>query len=96
MHRYFTKNAYSPVNRTQYIGAQRAEKSRETDQIPRRPNCRVREQEGRKCGECGTVLKGKQEYIIDWINQNLQALCIGCYRTTRRKTSRSRDCSDSL
>ena len=38
MGKYFTKNAYSPINRTQYIGAQRAEKSHETDQIPRSPN----------------------------------------------------------
>ena len=89
MGKYFTKNAYSPINRTQYIGAQRAEKSRETDQIPRSPNCQVREQEGRKCGECGTVLKDKQEYIIDWINQDLQALCIGCHCTTRKKRNAS-------
>ena len=83
MGKYFTKNAYSRINRTQYIGAQRAEKSHETDQIPRRPNRRVREQEGRKCGECSTVLQDKQEYIIDWINQNLQALCTGCYHKKR-------------
>ena len=90
MSRYYTKNAYSPVNRTQHIGVQRTEKSRETNQIPRKPNCQVREQEGRKCGKCGIVLKDKQQYIIDWINQNLQALCIGCYSTTRKKDRVSR------
>lgn len=80
MRRYYTKNTYSPVNRTQHIGAQRAEKSGETNQIPQRPNCRVREQEGRKCGKCGIVLRDQKQYIIDWINQSLQALCIRCIR----------------
>ena len=74
MNRYFTKNAYSPINRTQYIGAQRG---------PRRPNRRVRRQEGRKCRECGTVLSKQRGYVIDRINQN--RLCLRCYRTTRRK-----------
>ena len=83
MGKYFTKNAYSPINRTQYIGAQRAEKSRETDQIPRRPNRRVRRQEGRKCRECGTVLSKQRGYVIDRINQN--RLCLRCHRTTKRK-----------
>ena len=85
MSRHYTKNAYSPVNRTQHIGAQQAEKSPETNQIPQEPNCRVREQESRKCAECGIVLRDPKQYIIDWINQNLQALCIGCDSTTRRK-----------
>ena len=84
-YKYYRKNTRHRVSRSQYLGAQRAEKSRETDQIPRR----VREQEGRKCGECGTVLQDKQEYIIDWINQDLQALCIGCHRTTRKKRKAS-------
>lgn len=76
MNRHYTKNAYSPVSRTQHIGAQRAEReiSSETNQIPT-PG--VREEKGRKCHECGIMLKDTQFYIIDWINQNLQTLCIG-------------------
>ena len=78
MGRYYKKNAYSSVNRTRHIGAQRAEREslRETNQ---RLPPRGREQKGRKCHKCGIMLKDPRLYIIDWINQNLQALCIECY-----------------
>lgn len=78
MNKYYTKNAVSPVSRTEAIGAQRA--SYETDQIPLSPNSSVPEQEVRICVKCGTVLKDKRKYIICWINQDLQPLCKGCYR----------------
>jgi hypothetical protein len=78
---HYTKNSYSRVSRTEAIGAQRAEEeiSPKTNQIPREPNCGGSEQKVRKCYECGIMLKDTQLYIIDWINQDLQALCIGCH-----------------
>ena len=81
MGRYYTKNAYSPISRTEYIRAQRAagEIRSETNQIPREPNCGVREQKGRKCYKCGIMLKDKRQYIIDWINQGIQPLCLKCH-----------------
>ena len=79
MSRYYNKNSYTKLNRTQHIGAQPAEReiSRETEQRPE--NQSVREQKGRKCHECGIVLKDKRLYVIDWIDGNLQTLCIECY-----------------
>lgn len=74
---HYKKNSYSPVNRTQHIGAQRAECEifRETKQIPRRPNPSVRERKGWKCDECGIVLKDNHEMLR---RHFAQALCIGC------------------
>ena len=59
MNRYYTKKSYSPVNRTQHIGAQSAEREsfRETRQI-RTP--RGRKRKVWKCDECGIVLKDNQ------------------------------------
>ena len=48
-------------------------------QLPRQPNCQGRKGEGRKCYECGTMLLKAETYIVDWINQDLQALCMDCY-----------------
>ena len=81
MGRYYTKNAYSPVSRTEAIGAQRVEHetSPETDQIPQEPNYKGNEQEVRKCYKCGVMLKDKRRYIIDWIDSDLQPLCLECY-----------------
>ena len=81
MSRYYTKNAYSPVNRTQYIGAQKGEPkvSLETNQTPQEPNYGVHEQNSRKCHVCGIVLKDTRHYIIDWIGHGFQAVCLKCY-----------------
>ena len=74
MSRHYKKNSYSPVNRTQHIGAQRAEReiSRETKQIP--PG--FRERKGWKCVECGIVLKDNHKMLH--IHDN-RLLCTGCY-----------------
>lgn len=81
MGRYYKKNAYQRLNMTVARGAQRAEEeiSSETNEISREPNCRFREENVRKCYKCGIMLKDKRRYIIDWINQDLQPLCLKCY-----------------
>ena len=76
MSRYYKKNSYSPVSRTQHIGAQPAESeiSRETEQIPL--NRSVRERKGWKCDKCGIVLKDNHKMLYLYF---LQTLCIGCH-----------------
>ena len=69
---YWKKNAYSPVSRTQYIGAQSGEW---------RPNRRLNKREGRKCSKCGSVLSKQQGYVTHSITQN--RLCLICYRKTK-------------
>jgi hypothetical protein len=75
MSRHYKKNAYSPVNRTQHIGAQSAEHEspRETKQTlpPKR-----REQKGWKCDECGIVLKDNHKMLHIHYGR---ILCTGCY-----------------
>ena len=70
---YWTKNAYSPVSRTQHIGAQRGEWS---------PDHRLHKREGRKCSKCGNFLSKQQGYVTHSITQN--RLCLVCYRKTKR------------
>lgn len=74
MRGYFKKNAYSPVNRTQYIGAQRL--PRETNQMQRRPNRQLRQPKSRKCDECGTAVSKWHRYFRIYQKR----LCLGCYR----------------
>ena len=78
-YKYYTKNARHRVSRSVYLGAQRAAHKRPQKQLSRRPNCQVHERGGRKCYECGTVLLKPETYVMDWINQSLQALCMDCY-----------------
>ena len=82
MARYYKKNAYLPVGVAVALGAQSAEPeiSSETKEMPQISNCQGRKQKGRKCGKCGIMLKDKRQYIIDWINQGLQPLCLECYK----------------
>ena len=84
MSRHYTKNAFSPGNRTSHIGAQRAERESfwETKQtLPPR----VREQKGWKCDECGIVLKDNYEMLKRHHNQ---ILCVGCYAEQPGKNNR--------
>ena len=85
MSRYYNKNSYSPVSRTQHIGVQRAECeiSRETKQIPL--NRSVRERKGWKCDECGIVVKENHKMLhIHFV----QTLCIGCHAEQPDKNHR--------
>lgn len=90
MSRHYKKNSYSPVNRTQHIGAQRAEHeiSKETKQIRRGfrelPR-RFRERKGWKCDECGIVLKDNHEMLRTHF---AQVLCIGCHAEQPSKNYR--------
>lgn len=79
-YKYYTRNARYRVSRSVHLGAQRAARggSQETKRTPRSPNCKVHEQKGRKCAKCGTMLLRPEEYIIDWINQDLRVLCNEC------------------
>ena len=83
MRRYYKKNSYSPVTRTQHIGAQRAESQPSKKTAQRPPNPSPREQERRKCYGCGIVLRDPKQYIIDWINEDLHPVCIGCQVSER-------------
>ncbi len=70
MSRHYKKNSYSPVNRTQSIGSQRAECEIFTE-TKRLSNRSVREWKGWKCDKCGIVLKDNDEMLR-------RHLCIGC------------------
>ena len=78
-YKYYTKNTRHRVSRRVYLGAQRAAHKSPQKQLPRRPNYQEREQGGRKCHKCGTMLLKPETYIMDWINQDLQAVCMDCY-----------------
>ena len=64
-----------PKNRRQYRAAHKSPEK----QLPRQPNCQGRERGSRKCHGCGTVLRKPETYIMDWINQDLQAVCMDCH-----------------
>ena len=84
MNRYYTKKSYFPVNRTQHIGAQSAEREsfRETRQI-RTP--RGRKRKVWKCDECGIVLKDNQGMLRRHPNH---ILCLGCHAEQPGKNHR--------
>ncbi len=77
---YYTRNASSPVNRTQYIGAQRGvretvARKRSQKTTPKRSRKTIRERKGWKCDECGLVLKDNPELLH---RHYTQLLCLGC------------------
>ena len=82
-YKHYTKNTRHRVSRSEYFGAQRAAHKESQKQLPRESNCQGGEQGGRKCHNCGIILLKPETYIIDWINQDLQAVCMDCY-TGRR------------
>ncbi len=75
MSKYYTKNAFSPVSRTQHVGAQMAERQRErplgTTQSPQS----LREKKGWKCDECGIVLKNNPKMLHKHYGR---IMCLGC------------------
>ena len=75
MGRYYTKNASSPVNRTQYIGAQRGVRETVAREISRKTTQSLREKKGWKCDECGLVLKGNPKLLHKHYSR---LLCLGC------------------
>ena len=96
MGRYYTKNAYVPVGRIHYIGAQyigagRAEREIDAQRakkrkIPRKTKQRsMRERKGWKCDECSIMLiRNKKMLRIRFA----MLLCMGCYAELDAKNSR--------
>ena len=75
MSRYYTKNASSPVNRTQYIGAQMAERERVSRERSGKTTQSLREKKGWKCDECGIVLKNNPKMLHKHYSR---IMCLGC------------------
>ena len=80
MGRHYTKNAWSPVPRTQYIGAQMEEREtvarkRSRKTTPKRSRKTIRERKGWKCDECGLVLKDNPKWLH---RHHTQLFCLGC------------------
>ena len=84
MRRHYTKNAYSPVNRTQHIEARGAEREIFPETKQKLPPG-LREKKGLKCDECGIVLKENKKMLRIYL---AALLCMGCYAEQDDKNSR--------